>query len=854
MVTLPAEAVAWARDAQAPPGAGNLPGSASGVFVGREEELAALRRELKEAGEAAVTQAARVVHGLGGIGKSTLALHYAHTYRHDYTLVWWIGAESAEQILAGLAALAVRLCPQWAAGAGVGTEERAAWAMLWLQWHPGWLLIHDNVEDPRDLRHCLGSLPDGHHLATSRTATGWHSIAPTVALGLLSPQASADLLSTLAFGRGRVLTGPERAEAEQLAAFLGHLPLALEQAGAYLYETGACMPDYLDMLERVMDSAPGGIDPQRTIARIWHHTLDAVRARNPSAIRILDAMAWLAPDEVPRVLLAPLADDALALGEALGVLHAYNMVSFSEDRRSVSVHRLVQTVLRERPGWPGRRDAERLVWSALSGDSDAFGGWGRIVPDVVALAVSTPSGYVATDDAVRAWRVVARYLSRLGRNAHTVLLRAATLAQYEETLGDTHPRTLTARVVLADALLDSGDGLSAVELYETVAEYRVRELGYTHPDTLNTLSGFARVCLSVGLVDGALRLYEDVLARMRLQLGEEHRDTMNTRHNLASAYAEAGDFRKAISLGETIVEQSARLLGDSDPATLRSRNNLALAYESAGEHERAVRLHEATLAQREHVLGPTHPGVMTSRHNLALAYKDAGDLERALPLLERNLAQRRQVLGETHPQTLTSYNWLALAYKDTGDLDRAVPLLERNLERREQVLGHMHPHTMNSRAELAHAYAARGDDDRAIFLFELALAQLEDIMGDSHPDTMATRGHLAAVCRKTGDLDRAVRLYETTLVQRERVLGESHRKTMHTRNSLAVTCRQAGDPQRAVHLHEVNLAHRERTLGADHPSTVLSRDNLAVARRAAAAAKAGQQTPPGAGRSSAPPS
>ncbi|MGW1545002.1 hypothetical protein ACWCPM_33140 [Streptomyces sp. NPDC002309] len=132
VVMLPPEAVRWAREVSAPPGAANLPESASGVFVGRDQELKRLRGLLARGGEAAVTQAASgtwAIHGLGGIGKSSLALHYAHEYRQEYTLVWWITAESTEQIVTSLAALAVRLCPQWAAA--VGVEERAAWAVVW---------------------------------------------------------------------------------------------------------------------------------------------------------------------------------------------------------------------------------------------------------------------------------------------------------------------------------------------------------------------------------------------------------------------------------------------------------------------------------------------------------------------------------------------------------------------------------------------------------------------------------------------------------------------------------------------------------------------------------------------------
>ncbi|MEV5415133.1 tetratricopeptide repeat protein [Streptomyces albogriseolus] len=749
VVILPAEAVRWAKEVDAPPGAGNLPGSTSGVFVGRQGELAELRRLLATDGEAAVTQISgvRAVHGLGGIGKSTLALHYAHTYRRTYTLVWWINAASTEQIVTALAALATRLCPQWAATTGV--QERAAWAVLWLQWHPGWLLVFDNVEDPADLRHYLGTLPDGHHLATSRTATGWHTIAATMPLGLLDADAAVILLCTLALGQEHASTSEEREDAAALTAELGYLPLALEQAGAYLFETGTSMADYRVMLGQVMDTAAGGIDPERTIARIWQHTLTDVERRNPQAVTLLHAMAWLAPDDIPRTFLAPLCPDPRSLGEALGALRAYNMITYSADRQNVSVHRLLQAVLRHRPATdsdeypPGRQDAEHLIQRATPDGGTDTPRWEQLLPHVVAVAESTPPHNPASTETADAYRAAAHYLHDQGRDAHAIRLCRAVLAHNEQVLGDTHPDTLSSRNNLAGAYDSAGDTARAITLYETTLAQCEQVLGDTHP---HTLSG---------------------------------------RNNLAYAYESAGDLARAIPLLETTLAQCEQLLGDTHPQTLTSRNNLASAYESAGDLARAIPLYETTLAQCEQVLGDTHPRTLIGRNNLASAYESAGDLARAIPLYETTLAQRKQVLGDTHPQTLTSRNNLAHAYESAGDLARAIPLLETTLAQREQVLGDTHPDTLTSRNNLAYAYESAGDLARAIPLYETTLTQCEQVLGDTHPHTLSGRNNLAYAYESAGDLARAIPLYETTLAQREQVLGDTHPDTLTSRNNLA---------------------------------------------------------------------
>jgi len=618
VVVLPAAAVHWARTVEAPAGAGFLPGSASGVFVGREDELAELRALLTGGGTAAVTQqsAVRAIHGLGGVGKSTLALQYAARYRDAYTLVWWITAETAESIVTGLGGLAMALCPQWAGAAG--PDERAAWAQLWLQEHAGWLLVFDNVEDPGVLRPYLGTLHRGHHLATSRKATGWHAVAPSMALGLLPLPEAVDLLTRLAFP-GRAPTREEWAEATELARVLGCLPLALEQAGAYVYQTGTGLEDYRRSLGLVLDEVSEGIEPERTIARIWDQTLGAISGRDPLAVRLLEAMAWMAPDDIPRDLLVPLTPDVVALNRALGVLHSYNMVGFS-GRSFVGVHRLVQTVLRRRP--EGRRDAELVLEQVVPvTDEDGLYAdqWQLILPHLEALAENAQADGAPSEPMAGAYFCAAQYLFRRQRDAQTVTLRRLILAQNERDYGWASPTTRTNRNNLANAYADSGDTTEAIRLLELTLAQAQSELGDDHPETLTVCHNLASAYIDDGDTEQGVPLMRTALAKREDVLGRTHLNTVSSRYGLALGYVVAGDAEQGVDLMEIALAQSAETLGDAHPNVLTIRNSLAHAYISVGETEHGIRLLEATLAQREEVLGPNHPNTLANRDELARA-------------------------------------------------------------------------------------------------------------------------------------------------------------------------------------------------------------------------------------------
>ncbi|MEU8563907.1 tetratricopeptide repeat protein [Streptomyces cyaneofuscatus] len=790
---LPAEALLTPEKVSAAPGTSNLPPAV--LCLGREEELARLRSILSSRHEGAITQSG-AVHGLGGIGKTTLALHYAHRYRGDYSLIWWINAASPDEIETSLTALTHTLVPSWAAEAN--RVAQVAWAMQWLAWHPGWLLVYDNVENPDDLTPYTGALHQGHHLATSRRTTGWPDNAPTLMLGNLDPGDATTLLCRLVF-KDVTPTARQQADARALTRELGYFPLAIKQAGAYLAQNrGISCDAYRRRLDSKLAKTAHGSDAERTLARIWRVTLHTLEQADPLAVELLCTAAWLAPDDIPHSLLTPPGTDPDDIAEAIGTLAAYSMVT--DTGTTLSLHRMVQTVLRtpqhtngsqSTQHLQGRDLAEQAVLHHLTPppgkDTSTEDQWDTLTPHLATLAATRPpehhnppltDAYIAAGDR----------LHQQGHTARAISLCEATLAQYEQVLGETHPNTLASRNNLAGAYESAGD------------------LGRATP------------------------LYEVTLVQCEQVLGETHPDTLASRNNLAAAYRAAGDLGRAIPLFEVTLAQYEQVLGETHPNTLASRNNLAAAYRAAGDLGRATPLYEVTLAQREQVLGETHPDTLTSRNNLAYAYESAGDLGRAIPLFEVTLVQCEQVLGETHPDTLASRNNLAAAYRAAGDLGRAIPLFEVTLAQREQVLGETHPDTLTSRNNLAYAYESAGDLGRAIPLFEVTLAQYEQVLGETHPNTLTSRNNLAGAYESAGDLGRAIPLFEVTLAQREQVLGETHPNTLASRNNLAYAYESAGDLGRATPLYEVTLAQYEQVLGETHPDTLVSRNNLARVR------------------------
>ncbi|MFE9429233.1 tetratricopeptide repeat protein [Kitasatospora sp. NPDC006697] len=788
------------RTVSAPPGLSNLPRPVSRYFTGRQEAMRDLARILEPGGAGARETRSYVVHGMGGLGKSTIALHYAAVHAKDYGLVWWVTADSPALIEASLGELATRLAPtSWVQNAGV--QERCAWAMTWLQWNPGWLLIFDNVDDPRHVEPYLGGLSGGHRLITSRRARGW-TVARAVALPLLTEHDATDLLCAIALD-DRPPTAAERSDAQVLAEVLGCLPLALEQAGATIHETNSTFAGFFNDLGLLLGEAATGIDPERTIARIWDISLDTVLERSEPAVDVLYALAWLAPDNCPEELLAPLFPTGTALRAALGVLASYNLISTAH--QSVRVHRLLQLVLRERSAPSllaagpdtaprGRREAEDLLLRALypqGTDADPAGDpvWQLCMPHVIALAETAPAGL--DTHALPLYEHAAAILRAVELLARATPLHERIARHQEQVLGLEHPDTSTARNNLARSFQAAGRTAEALALRQAVLEVRARTLGPEHPDTLTTRSDVAESYWEAGRRAEASALFDDVLTVRSRVLGPEHPDTLISRDHVAAFLWSVGREAEATTLMKAIVEARERLLGVDHPDTLTARLHLAACYWSAGRTSEAIALDEAVVEARERLSGAEHPDTLTARLHLAVYYWSVGRTSEAITLEESVLEARERLLGVEHPETLIARLNLAISYRSTGREADATTLIEAVVEAQERLLGAEHPDTLVARLNLAVSYRSAGRTSEAIALNEAVVQAQERLLGTEHPDTLNARLHLATSYQSAGRTSEAIALNEAVVQARKRLLGVDHPDTLNAQNNLAAYRRPA---------------------------------------------------------------
>ncbi len=712
-------------------------------FTGRDHLLALLRAQLLKGHRAALC-------GLGGVGKTQAAIEYAVRHRAEYTGgVFWTNGETEGGLTGAFCEIAKAL---GLAGDEPSDREQAVRSVFgWLGTTDRWLLILDNVEDRREVRPFVPALDNGDVLITSRESVfGEMGIPRALEVGDLEDDEAVRFLLARTGRKGD--ESCERAVVTELAAELGNLPLALEQAAAYVAETNARFSDYLNAFRKrrvtLLEKAGGLVS--HTVADTWAPNFEAVERVSPAAADALRISAFLAPDAIPfeifssgaQALGAPIAEalsdtDALAVSELLRPLGRYSLIRSDVTARAYSVHRLVQEIVRTAIGESGRRAYIARAVAALDAACPVveYATWAqceRLVPHVVSIAEWIDAYDLPSEDAARVLSRTGWYLSERGRYAEAELLLERGLAIGERTLGP------------------------------------------DHADVTQTLNNLALNYFSQGRYAEALPHQERALAIRERALGPDHPDVAESLNNLANLHVDQGRYADARPLYERALAIWERALGPDDPTVAISLNNLGVISEHQGRYADAESLHERTLAIRERAYEPDHPDVALSLSNLANVYVRQGRYAAAKPLYERALAIRERALGSGHERVADTLEGLANVSLRQGNRTEAKRLYERALAIGERALGPGHQRVGASLGELASVYLAQGEYAEAEPIFERALAIQERALDPDHPEIAQTLVGLASLRQAQGRAAEAAGLYERALAIKEGTFAPDH--------------------------------------------------------------------------------
>jgi tetratricopeptide (TPR) repeat protein len=747
-------------------------------FTGRGSDLDEVAREL--AGGSAVT--VHAVRGMGGVGKTQLAIEYAHAHAGDYDVVWWIAAEEPASIPDQFTTLATRM------GLNPASDPEALRDQVHdaLRGVQGWLLIFDNANTAAEIAPWLPPGPllagiSGHVIVTTRRG-GFAVLGHVMNLDVIGLPDAVRLLRSRVPDLGQDI-------GEAIAGELGRLPLALEQAAGYLDLTGMPAEEYLELLRRRAADlfARGQVSGRPdTIATLWDISLEQIRAEKPAAVQLLDACAYLSPEAIPpdlftshpRELLEPLSSavaDPLAFADTVAILVDYSLM-----KRTVTglqLHRLAQAAIRARHvRLPG----------ALPTDTP--------IPDETARRGADSVGYP-----------LAMVLELLRADAPEKVMGAP----------EDWPRwaVLLPHVLAATGHLDDVGAQPSTEMMLDASSL------------LNRAGAYLRVRARLS---DAKPILERALAIAEAAHGPDHPDVATALNDLASIVRNLGHTQTARPLQERALAIDEGAYGPDHPTVAIRLNNLAVILWVLEQREAARPLLERALAIDEPVYGPDHPEVATDLNNLGVILQGSGrQPEAARPLLERALAIDEAAYGPNHPDVATDLNNLAQTLRELGHLTVAQSLQERALAIDEAAYGPDHPTLAIRLINLAVILRELGQPEAAGPLLERALGISEAAFGPDHPEVATALNNLAVILQDLGQPDAARPLLERALAIHE-VYGPDSPAVATDLNNLAQTLQELGQPETARPLQERALAIDEAIYGPDHPEVATDLINLAT--------------------------
>ena len=863
--------------------------NASSLFVGRKDVLDRLQKIfIQRADSKLISRRSCLLWGTGGIGKTQICLKFIEEISGRLSHVFWIDASSEESIT-----MSLRGISSISAAQACCLDDSVESVLQWMSdIQEEWLIVFDNADNlpVYVVEKFIPPGKRGNILITSRN----RSMGRIVSSGNIieiDQMEEADAI-TLLLNASRLDALAEHKEAaKDIVTALGCIPLAVDQAGAYI-EAGKCsIHKYLQQLslhhQALMTDATfrGASNYDQTVYGTWDLSFEEIKKRASgqssaggaqaaqAAILILQICAFYhhsniskdifrsAAEEESREHVActvccevaenlplakPLLDhtllaldnyghwDEFLFGQGIAVLLSFSLMKRDQSSEMLSIHPLVHCWSREQIS---KSEQERMyemgsiiLGCAISHELSSYSyGLRRLIFQHILASESYGSQIGLTKNYYDdKWNRFRYVMSENGSWEHAEQLGIQVTDMRKKVLGEEHPSTLKSIENLAITYIDMGNSNKAEQLIVKVLDMRKIVLGAEHLDTLRSMANLASIYSKKGRWNEAEQLEVQALDMRKKVLGAEHPDILISMGNLATTYSSMGKWNEAEQLGVQVLDMTKKVLGAEHPKTLASMANLATTYQRQGRLNEAVKLEVQVLDMRKMVLGAEHPETLRSMANLANTYFEMGKCIEAEQLEIQVLDMRKKILGAEHPDTLISMENLGRTYTNMGDLDQGEQLVVQVLNIRKKVLGAEHPDTLRSMANLATiSYANKGKWDEAEQLRVQVLDMRKKLLGEEHPDTLFSMANLGFTYSQNGKLNEAEKLEIQVLDMRKELLGAEHPETLRSMAYLSITYSKKEKWDEAEQLGVQVLDMRKKVLGAEHPDTLFSMANLA---------------------------
>jgi tetratricopeptide (TPR) repeat protein/DNA-binding CsgD family transcriptional regulator len=785
------------------------------AFVGREELLNELDKELgtKEKLNLNKPVMVSVYAGLGGVGKTQLALQYMHHSKHPYTLRAWFVSENLDQLRQQYIEFAKTL--------GYREEKPSIKTALpyikeWLSKNPGWLLVYDNVNSYEEIKEFLPG-NNGSIILTTRQKK-WPSAFKTLDIDVMSEAESVVLVQSLI---NQKIVEREKESVKELVKMLGYLPLALAQASAYIRQNQITISEYLEFYKNheqkllADNTLPAGTN-NLPVAINWDISLEAIikEAKTinqpPLAIDLLSACAYLAPEKIPRNLLLTwlkeshpnLASPELVLTKLIGQLWQYSMIH-REDNGDITVHRLVQAAVRHKHKQVLNRkrlDCPPLTleWYniLIRSAHTEFHRRTQILEDEMRQKKLLPHLQVLLNHNKQIWpdelefstapiiNDIGTALFLIGEVKFAKFYYECALSTLEQYYGMKHFELTYTLDQLGKAYRYLGDAEQAKDIHERALQIKEKYHGKDHIQVSETLDQLGRDYRYLGDAKQAKEIHERALRIKEQHYVKDHFEIAYTLHQLGNDYRYLGDIKKAKEVHERALKINEQYYGMHHFEVANTLNQLGRDYRYLGDVEQAKEIHQRALKIKEKIYDEDHVEVSYTLDQLGHDYRLLGDAKQAKEIHERALKIKEQFYGKDHFEIALTLDKLGIDYRYLGDAKQAKEIHERALKIKERFYGNNHKEMAEAFTNLGCVYTALDNPEKGKRYLEKALIIEESYYGMDHPEVAETLIELSNAYKALKDTKQAQIHLKRALKIREQYFGRNHILTVETRRAI----------------------------------------------------------------------